>query len=164
MVKNCDIQFPQVIYSRWLIILVEGNMLRFSMFQFKPEYIVYHKPIKLKMGTFCVTVEANRSSVRTLPRQGPFSVWPPYHDMETLFPLHSLYERNRRSPTDSSHKGSVMRTFDNFFVVGLNNLLNTWYSCWWFETPYHSCGFDVITDSRASPYHIFYLWVVWQHM
>ena len=42
--------------------------------------------------------------------------------------------------------GSVMESFNIFFVVNLNKLSNKQSSCWWFEMPWHSC--DIINTLR----------------
>ena len=48
------------------------------------------------------------------------------HDIEALFTLLALHERIHRSSIDSPHKGSVMSSFDDFFVVSMNMLLNNY--------------------------------------
>ena len=45
---------------------------------------------------------------------------------------------------DSPHKGSVMRSFDVFFDVSQNKLLNKQLSCWWSEMPWCSCDITVM--------------------
>ena len=47
------------------------------------------------------------------------------HDhMETLYALQSISEENPRSPANFPHKEPVIQTFNIFFIVNLNKLLN----------------------------------------
>ena len=46
---------------------------------------------------------------------------------------------------DSPHKGAVMWSFNVFFVVWMNILLNIELSCQWFEMPWHSCDIFALT-------------------
>ena len=58
------------------------------------------------------------------------------HDMETLSSLLVLYVGNPYCSlidTPRPHKGPVMQSFDDFFVI--QNFSNKLSSFWWFETP-----------------------------
>ena len=57
-----------------------------------------------------------------------------YHDMDTLSALLTSSEGNPSVIAESSHKGTVMPSFDISVVVCLNNLLNL-SICRWFEAP-----------------------------
>ena len=49
--------------------------------------------------------------------------------MEMLFTLLAFCEGIKWSLVDSAHKGPVMQSFDVFFIVSLNKLLNKQSSC-----------------------------------
>ena len=57
-----------------------------------------------------------------------------HYDMETPSALLALFARKPPVSMQSLHKGTVMRSYDVFFVVRLNKLQNTHLSCLWFET------------------------------
>ena len=52
-----------------------------------------------------------------------------HHDMETVSILLSFVRRIDRSPVSFHPKGSVMQSFDVFFIVCLNKLLNKQSTC-----------------------------------
>ena len=53
-----------------------------------------------------------------------------------------------QSQIDSPYNGSIKRSFDVFFVVRLNNLLNEQSGYRWFQTPWRSC--DVTLMDRMG--------------
>ena len=84
------------------------------------------------------------------------STWIPIADVHTLSWNRFMITWNRfphylsfmmgihRSPVDSPHKRPVMQSFDVFFVVRLNKLLNqhSRYRC--FETTWRSCDCNIM--------------------
>ena len=58
--------------------------------------------------------------------------------------LSALLALCTQNPPVIFHKGPVMRSFDKFFVVSLNKLLNKQLRCQWYEPPWHSCDITVI--------------------
>ena len=62
------------------------------------------------------------------------------HDKETYSAsLALVYMGTHRSPLHFSREMSAIRSFDVFYLVNLNKLLNIHPCCWSFETPWHSC-------------------------
>ena len=61
-----------------------------------------------------------------------------------------LCEGNPLSPVDSPHKGPMIWSFDAFFVVSLNKMLNKFSSCQWFEIWWCSCDNSAMFYSFGS--------------
>ena len=88
------------------------------------------------------SIEVNYSTIYVMNFKfyfiGQFHVWttvPVYnkagqtHEMEAFSTLLDLHW----SLVDSPHKGTVLQSFDVFFIIDLNKLLNRQSTVWWFE-------------------------------
>ena len=69
------------------------------------------------------------------------------HDMETLSPLLALCEGNPLVTSGFPSQMARMESFDIFFVVSLNKLLNKQLSCQWFVMSWCSCDTTVMHTS-----------------
>ena len=70
--------------------------------------------------------------------------------METLSALLALCEGNHRYPMDSPHNGLETQSFDIFFVVSLNKLLNKQSSFRGLATPWRLCDISVLWQWRLG--------------
>ena len=70
--------------------------------------------------------------------------------MKTLAALLALCEGNPPINSGFPPKGLVMQSFDVFFDVSLNTLLNKWSSGQWFEMHQCSCDVTIITAKYSE--------------
>ena len=62
-----------------------------------------------------------------------------YHDMEMLSVLLALCEGNPMVTSGLPHKGTAVQSFDVFFVVIMNKLLNKQLRGQYFEVEWYAC-------------------------
>ena len=83
-------------------------------------------------------------------------LWVTWHDMETLSGYCPFVRGIHWSTMDSPHKGTVMQSFDVYFVNSLWRLVKKQSSCWWFEMASHSYDEDI-------QFYWVTWWEAWQH-